>query len=136
MANTASKEYPAPDACGASFSEYINRSLPRFFVDEARALQTTPDDLGNERGWQKMLRAWAMLIKGEPKESRFNSSEFERQFHATKDKEATSTDFNYLKMWAELELDLGRVGFYRRLFRTSKGYLGIGALSLRIDDEL
>ena len=137
LANTYSNQHPAPNVCGTKFFELINRALARIFAFEEITPGHTLPDSGQERRWEKMIRAWQTLIGLEPEGSPFSSEEFEDQFSTAIEKESPTEHVpSYRDLFTDLERDLRYTGNMRRLFRTPQGYLGIGAQSLQVNDEV
>lgn len=111
----------------------------------------TNDSERDTTRWQRMTSSFLALLALEPPLSPFTPTEFEDLLSAAVSQElevSTSTGGSdpfrpsssaiaqYRTTYSDFERELRYTGNSRRLFRTRKGFLGIGSQSLRRGDEV
>lgn len=138
VTDTSNNEHPAPHLCGTIFFEYMTRALARIYEFEELAQPPISPITRQPGRWQKIIDAWQSLLELEPEASPFSRETFERLFSAAiiRGKPSKTRILEYRDRFSDLERDLRLSGGMRRLFRTENGYLGIGACSLRAEDEV
>ncbi|KAL9607108.1 MAG: hypothetical protein Q9167_007948 [Letrouitia subvulpina] len=138
IANIYQNQYPASDSCGKIFFELITRAIARILIIEET--QQVQSSLGTdiEKHWRTMARAWAGVLELEPDGSPFSYKEFTDRLQAVIELENTSQQFrtNHSNFFSSIEREMTLTGGARCLFRTAKGYLGTGAQSLQLKDEV
>ncbi|KAL8978226.1 MAG: hypothetical protein Q9205_006144 [Flavoplaca limonia] len=82
-------------------------------------------------------RPWQGVLELEPEGSPFSFENFEDLFIAPIERQASPRpDIGYRDLFSDFERELRYSGNARCLFRTARGYLGIGAQPLQTDDEI
>ena len=137
----------------------MTRALARTFVFEETEQAHGPHDPDQEKWWPRMTRAWQGLLDLEPEGSPFSSENFEDHFNAVIERQRGghfrllyrflprrikrvvgilqgTEGIGYPQLFTIFERDLRYTGSTRRLFRTAKGYLGVGVKSLQPEDEV
>ncbi|KAL9026625.1 MAG: hypothetical protein Q9180_007456, partial [Flavoplaca navasiana] len=130
-------QHPAPTSCGNIFFEYMIRALARIFDFEERVQAHETSEPLREKRWQRLIRLWQGVLELEPEGSPFSFENFEDLFIAEIERQASPRpDIGYRDLFSDFKRELRYSGNPRCLFRTVRGYVGIGALSLRTDDEI
>ncbi|KAL8834196.1 MAG: hypothetical protein Q9176_007624 [Flavoplaca citrina] len=137
LADTYNNQHPAPNSCGSIFFDHMTRALARIFDFEERVQADEASEPLREKRWQRLIRPWQGVLELEPEGSPFSFENFEDHFIAAIERQASPRpDIGYRDLFSDFEQELRYSGNARCLFRTARGYLGIGAQPLQTDDEI
>lgn len=133
VANTYSREHPAPSFAGRLFIDYVvNLQIRQSLAHWPNNLEfQAHHDLTSE----SKDPGWHQLFAEEPEYSTYGLQAYKQRFTDIMEKifSGTYSPIGLAQLQHEIEASLGSV---RRVFRTESGLLGTGPRSTRIGDEV
>jgi hypothetical protein len=133
MTNTYARRHPAPASCGQLFIDYVlNLQIRHQLVPWSADVEFQPHQ---SPMFVRKNAQWHALLSAEPSNSQFGLSLYESRFNDVV-RAMFQGSYNPIGL-AQLQHEIDHAaGSLRRVFNTTKGFLGTGAISLRGGDEL